>query len=97
MANNKVQLSRDDLKSLLNDGSVVCPIEGGLLVGSIYPVSGTDIRVLVRSAFQGDDGKTYVMFEESGNRGVDAPRIRKEEGLRKVAILSRRDMGAFAG
>lgn len=97
MANTKVKMSRDDLKSLLTDGKVVCPFDGGLLVGSIYPVSGTDIRVLVRSAFQGDDGKTYVMFEESESRVVDAPRIRKEEGLRKVTILSRRDIGAFAG
>lgn len=96
MANTKVKMSRDDLKSLLTDGKVVCPFDGGLLVGSTYLVSGTDIRVLVKSAYQEDDGKTYVVFVDSEHKVVDAPRIRNEE-LRKVSILSKRDDGAFAG
>jgi hypothetical protein len=96
MANNKIRLSRDDLRLLLIDGKVECSFEGALLVGSTYSVSGTSILVLVRSAYQGEDGKTYVVFEENMGGCTNAPRIRNSE-LRKVTILSRRDEGAFIG
>lgn len=86
----KLKLNVDEMSRLLLNGE--CLVEKGLVVDSIYEVSGVRGLYVKACKYEGDKVKVckYEGEVKSTPRG-------KKEGLRKANVISRRDEGMFVG